>query len=60
MIESALVFVGKFLFYAIVSIVSILAVWVVCGAVFCAVVCGTSSGVCSVCQAARRKFAHHH
>ena len=60
MIEAALVFVGKFLFFAVVSIVSILAVWVVCGAVFCAVVCATSCGACSVCQAFKRRFAHHH
>jgi hypothetical protein len=60
MIESALVFLGKFLFYAIVSIVSIVLVWVVGGALFCMVVCGLSSGGCAFCKAWKRRFAHHH
>ena len=60
MLESALIFVGKFLFFAVVSIVSILAVWVVCGVLFCGVVCAVSCGACSFCQTVKRRFAHHH
>lgn len=60
MIGSALVLVAQALGIILFSAVTIVAVWAVCGILFCAVTCGFSCAGCEACKAARRWIAHHH
>jgi hypothetical protein len=38
---------------------TVLAVWFVCGAVFCFVVCGLTNGWCNTCRMVRNGLAQH-
>jgi hypothetical protein len=60
MIGSALVLVVKAIGIMVFSAVTIVAVWAICGVLFCAVTCGFSCGCCEACKAVRRWLTHAH
>jgi hypothetical protein len=60
MFGSALVLIAQALGIIVFSAVTIVAVWVICGVLFCAITCGFSCGCCEACKAARRWVAHGH
>jgi hypothetical protein len=60
MLGSALVHVAQALGIIVFSAVTIVAVWAICGVLFCAVACGFSCGCCEACKAMRRFLTHSH
>ena len=60
MFGSALVLIAQALGIIVFSAVSIVAVWAICGVLFCAITWGFSCGCCEACKAARRWIIHGH
>jgi hypothetical protein len=60
MVESTVVLVGKPLALLLLSIVSILAVWLVFGVLACAIACCLGRGTQGLCRAISRLRPHPH